>query len=260
MLTTRGNGRAIRLATGIPLLIVALAALVLGLKQPPSNVSANAGDTFGPACGTAVMDGIVNPGEWSSAATQTFQMYSPGSATPFTATLYVMNSGHNLYIAITINDDEFSTVGQWLPQGDGFRIDFDNDHSGTLFALGDDVLTISAGMPQFGDNFIIAGTSSPADAEHGGTSDGSGATSRVGNLNHFELRHPLCSGDALDFCLHAGSVVGFRLEYLDAEANGSFGSSQFFPGASNTSEAAIVIGTCPVSEFNIFVFLPFIQK
>jgi hypothetical protein len=188
-------------------------------------------------------------------------MHSSGGADPFTATLYVMNGRHYLYLGITINDDEFSTHGTFLPQGDGFRIDFDNDHSGSLFALRDDVLGISAGPPQFQDEFIDGdpvSSSSDADVNGGGTSDGTGAASRVGNLNHFELRHPLCSGDILDFCLHPGDVVGFRLEYLDAEADGSFGGSQLYPGSGATSEADIVIGTCSIPDR--FIYLPLVQK
>jgi hypothetical protein len=245
------------LIRGLPA-IAACTVLILVLKIPTMHVSADPGVSFGPGCGKAVLDGYVNPVEWSTAATQTFQMVSPGGADPFTATLYVMNSGHFLYLGITINDDEFSTVGEFLPQGDGFRIDFDNDHSGTLFALGDDVLSLAAGLPQFADSYIYAATSAQPDIAGGGTSDGTGAASRVGDLNHFELRHPLCSGDSLDFCLHPGDTVGFRLEYLDAQANGSFGSSQYFPGVNATSEADIVIGPCSIPDF--FINLPLITK
>jgi hypothetical protein len=187
-------------------------------------------------------------------------MESPGSIEPFTATLYVMNSGNNLYMGITINDDEFTQAGTWLPQGDVFRIDFDNDHSGSLFALNDDVLNIAAGSPQFQDNYIVATdtSSSNPDVNGGGTSDGFGVASRVGNLNHYELRHPLCSGDTLDFCLQPSDTVGFRLEYLDAQANGTFGGSRFFPGHDKTSIADLLIGNCPIPE--LFIHLPIIQK
>ncbi len=254
------KGKSLRLLTCVLLTIVAFAVLILGLKYLPIHVSADSGGPFGPACGAATIDGYVDAIEWSSASRQTFQMLSPGSAAPLTATLYVMNTDSDLYLGITINDDEFTTVGTWLPQGDGFRIDFDNDHSGTLFALGDDVLDISAGYPQFEDAYIYnpATKSARSDVDGGGTSNGVGAASRVGGLNHFELRHPLCSGDSLDFCLHANDVVGFRLEYLDAEADGSFGGSRFFPGSTNTSEAEIVIGECAMPGF--FVYLPFLMK
>ncbi len=189
-------------------------------------------------------------------------MVHPNSPVPFTATLYVMNSNNYLYMGITINDDELSTTGQYLPKGDGFRIDFDNDHGGTLSSLNDDVLGIAAGLPQFDDGYIYnsSSSSSRSDVQGGGTMDGAGAVTRVGNLNHFELKHPLCSGDPLDFCITptTSNTVGFRLEYLDAEANGTFGSSQYYPGAGDTSEADIVVGNCTLAD--LFIFLPFIGK
>lgn len=242
-------------------IVLASAALMVvsSLKSPPIPVSAHSGPVFGPACGAATIDGVVNPDEWSSASSQTFVMHSPGGAAPLTATLYVMNSGYYLYLGITINDDEFTSQGQFLPLGDAFRIDFDNDHSGSLFALGDDVLNISAGFPQFGDWHLYAlPFAAQSDVLGGGTLDGIGAARRVGDLNHFELRHPLCSGDSLDFCLHPTDTVGFRLEYLDAEANGSYGGNRFFPGSGSTSVADIVIGQC--SARDLFIYLPLLMK
>jgi hypothetical protein len=53
-------------------------------------------------------------------------------------------------------------------------------------------------------------------------------------------------------------VVSFRLEYLDAEANGDFGGSYFFPGNLNTSEADIVIGDCSIPDIDIYI--PIIMK
>ena len=240
--------------------ISAYALLVSIPSYAPGSVSAHSSEAFGPACGAATVDGIVDPSEWVSASVQTFQMVPSGSADPFTATLYVMNSGYYLYMGITINDDEFTTSGTWLPKGDSFRIDFDNDHSGSLFELNDDVLDIAAGSPQFHDNYLYAvpTKSSHEDVLGGGTTDGAGAASRVGVLNHFELRHPLCSGDALDFCLHPADIVGFRLEYLDAEGDGSFGGSQLYPGTQATSIEDIVIGNCSAAD--LFTYLPFIKK
>lgn len=252
------RGRPVWLFVMLVLAIASLALLGPSPNELPVNAAAHAGDVFGPACGAATIDGVVHPEEWGSASRRTFQMVKPGGGVPFTATLYVMNTTTDLYLGITINDDEFTTVAQYLPQGDGFRIDFDNDHSGSLFAVGDEVLGVGAGAPQFQDLFISEGTSASLDSEHGGTTDGVGAASRVGNLNHFELRHPLCSGDSLDFCLHHNDIVGFRLEYLDAEANGTYGGSQFYPGLGNTAIADMVIGLCFVPHYS--VSLPLIRR
>lgn len=250
--------------TSIPRWICIALALLAGLAittilaaVPPASVSAHTSDAFGPACGAATLDGVIDAQEWSGASTLTFQMI-PGSAGPLTATLYVMNSGYYLYLGVTINDDEFTPLGQYLPKGDSFRIDFDNDHSGSLFALHDDMLSISAGLPQFGDNHLYGGavpSSSDLDVVYGGTSDGSGAASRVDNLNHFELRHPLCSGDALDFCLHPMDVVGFQLEYMDAESDGSYGGSHFYPGMGDTDTADILIGACSAADLRVYLSL-----
>ena len=88
----------------------------------------------------------------------------------------------------------------------------------------------------------------------GGSSDGAVAASRVGDLNHFEIKHPLCSGDEKDFCLLPGGVVGFRLEYLDAEGDGSFGGSFRYPGSSDTDQADIVISVCNIPD--LYIYLP----
>ncbi len=246
----------------VPGLALALLLLVLLPKPGPNGpVAAHSGDVFGPACGAATVNGEVDASEWSSAAAQTFAMQSGGSAPALTATLHVMNGANNLFLGITINDDEFSTVGEFLSGGDSFRIDFDNAHSGSIFVPGDDVLVANAGFPQFEDSYIDADpvpSSSEADVNAGGTTDGAAATSRLADLNHFEIRHPLCSGDPQDFCLYPGDTVGFRLEYLDAEEDGSFGGSRFFPGSTANSVADIVIGTCATPD--LFFYLPLILK
>ncbi len=60
-----------------------------------------------------------------------------------------MNSRSFLYIGITINDDEFTSYADFLPYGDIFIIIFDDDHSGSLFQLNDNVLSLVAGSPNF---------------------------------------------------------------------------------------------------------------
>lgn len=219
---------------------------------------AQAADTYSPGCGTPVIDGVINPAEWNGAATKSFQMVNPNKQQVIEVTLRILHDTDFLYLGLTINDDEFSTQATYLPQGDGFRIDFDNDHSGSLFAVGDDTLIIQAGSPQFYDGFIVGGESSPGDTSGGGTSDGTGAASRQGSLNHFELKHPLCSGDLLDFCLHPGKSVGFRLEYLDAGAGGTFDGNYFYPGSTDTSLSIIAIADCSVVSTTLY--LPLIRK
>ncbi|MEA3439481.1 MAG: hypothetical protein U9R58_04290 [Chloroflexota bacterium] len=231
----------------VPVILVSLILIT------PQQAFAVTRDTYVPACGLPVIDGEVQPLEWNAAYTQTVQLHSGSVSEPFTATVRVMNAAANLYLGITIDDDEFTTKGEFLDEGDGFRIDFDNDHGISLFALNDDVLNASAGLPQFRDSYIKgmpAPSSSADDVDGGGSNDGQAAASRVGNLNHFEIKHPLCSGDEKDFCLLPGDLVGFRLEYLDAEGDGSFGGSFLYPGSSDTDQADIIISVC------IYNYLP----
>ena len=239
------------------LALIAPLILLTIILTIPRQASANERDLYGPACGRPVVDGVLQPLEWADAYTQTIQLHSGSSPEPFTATLHVMNTANNLYLGITIDDDEFTTTGQYLPKGDGFRIDFDNDNGSTLFTVDDDVLMVNAGTPQFEDGHILGAqepSTSGADVDYGGTEDGQGAASRVAELNHFEIQHPLCSGDKRDFCLFTDDKVGFRLEYLDAEGDGSFGGSFHYPGSTETDQADIEIGPCAIPD--LYLYLP----
>ena len=82
-------------------LLIAVRPSGLPAAQPPSTESLTRPNGSAPQC---------RPSKWSRR----------GAQIPFTATLYVMNSGYYLYMGITINDDEFTTSGTWLPKGDGF--------------------------------------------------------------------------------------------------------------------------------------------
>ena len=252
--------RRIWVLISVLLVILVFVFLTLVLENNTTSVLAHSGELFNAGCGMPTIDGSVSIIEWSNAATMTVQMTSSSSTPPFTTTLYIMNSANYLYMGITINDDEFSPIGEYLPTGDVFVIIFDNDNSGSVHELGNNVVTLSAGIPTYADNYIYnLPQSSQSDILGGGTLDGEGSTSRMNDLNHFEMKFPLCSGDTLDFCLDPTDVVGFRLEYLDAEGNGSFGGSQYFPDMSDTSEADIVIGAC-TSISDLFVYLPNISK
>lgn len=227
--------------------VLIFAVLTLALASTLLTSCVSSGSATGTTGrGQAVIDGVVNDDEWAHARQKAFTTKSRAGDRPFRATLRVMNDAEFLYIGITIDDDEFTIEGTWLPRGDGFRIDFDN--RGSLFEFGDNVVSIAAGEPQFFDGFIKGEPSektSHADTEGGGTLDGEGAASRIGDLNHFEVKIPLCSGDDLDFCLQPGDSVGFQLEYLDAESNGDFGGSQHYPGYEDNSVARFPISTYP---------------
>ena len=153
--------------------------------------------------GTATIDGIIGAGEWATAGTKTFGPFGPGNA--YTGTLYMMNDGTDLYMAVSISGDPDYGPGDF----DSFVALFDNDHDG-VHEVGDDML--GAGNPfAFADWYYLMPTW--ADDPPAGTIDGQGAGSQFApNLNHFELSHPLDSADdAHDFSLSVGQTVGFAL-------------------------------------------------
>ena len=156
------------------------------------------------------LDGNIQAAEWAAAATKTFGPLTIGSQT-ITGTLYMMNDGVNLYIAVKIDgDDDFGST-------DGFEVQFDNDHGGgASLAVGDDCLR-AFGASGFSDLYWY-GQGTTWDS----LSDGQAAGGRQGSSNHFELSHPLDSADdAHDFSLSAGQTVGFTMhpEVDDAWGN-----------------------------------------
>ena len=166
--------------------------------------------------GTAVVDGVMSPGEWDNAGQITFQAKLPalegGGTTP--ATVYVMNDTHNLYLAVRVQRAQLD------PSSIGFE--FDNDHDG-IREPGDDALLLN-GHPIFGSGFFDSvrrtcagdppGTMycAPNDAPIGGSNDGEGAAANDGTYSVYELSHPLNSADdANDVSLGPGQIVGFQV-------------------------------------------------
>jgi hypothetical protein len=150
------------------------------------------------------IDGNIQAGEWAAAATANIGPFGPGNA--YGGMLYMMNDGVNLYIGVIITGDG------GLGVDDNVRFYFDNNHvGGTSRHLGDDDIIAQGTSTNIGDIFYD-GTFDQWDTLFGGTADGQVASSRQGNLNMFELSHPLDDADnAHDFSLSAGQTVGFAL-------------------------------------------------
>lgn len=108
-------------------------------------------------------------------------------------------------------------------------IEFDNDHDGTLFEVGDDLFGMNVGpflAAELFDDFRITCPGDPpgsaamcsaydAAATPAGTNDGMAAATNDGRFTVSEMAHPLHgSDDAHDFSLGPGQTVGFGF-YLD---------------------------------------------
>lgn len=163
------------------------------------------------AFGTAVIDGVANPGEWDGAAKWDFAANLPPSGTT-PATLYAMNDGAHIYLGVKVARPTLSSGGVsfW----------FDNDHDASYYEEGDDALMLNTGFSGYVDGFVTKQSPCPPtytclgirDTQLGGTSDGSGTVRNDGTHSFYELSHPLdTSDDGHDFSLRFGKRVGFQM-------------------------------------------------
>lgn len=179
-------------------LMVSAYALVLPCAEAGSGITLSGGYSAMPP----TIDGNIQAGEWVAASTNTF-----GPFGPISGTLYMMNDGLNLYIAVSIEgDDDFDP-------GDGFEVYFDNDHGAEAnMEEGDDYVRASGESGFVDGYYYFVNETAWGTAWDTGTVDGLAMGSRQGTSNQFELRHPLDSTDDVhDFSLTAGQTVGFSL-------------------------------------------------
>lgn len=220
-----------------------IALFVLGCTEPLSSPGATGADptpvfhgSYAGAplslsgWGTAVMDGILSPGEWDGADRVDFEAKLPlteGGGT-VAATVFVMNDDRDLFLAVRVARHRANTT---------LRFDFDNDHddvegSSYVREEGDDWIRVFVIASQvmfldgfwtmlppcppasscfFADDGVFAGVSL------GGTRDGAAAATSDGLMTYVELSHPLDSDDGRDISLSAGATVGFHhsIELVD---------------------------------------------
>ena len=160
------------------------------------------------ARGTALVDGVESPGEWDRADKLDFTVNVPGgSTTP--ATLYAMNDGVNLYLAVKRGRPDLEASVNFA---------FDNDHDGSGYEEGDDVLLLS--RFSFSDMFVSRRPPCPPtytcigvnDTAVGGTLEGSGRVRTTPDHAFYEISHPFdTADDAHDFTLRLGKRAGFEL-------------------------------------------------
>ena len=162
--------------------------------------------------GTAIIDGVMSPGEWMNADSIEVPVNIPEGGTT-SGTLFVMNDESNLYLAVKF-------YRETLDPGNTASFAFDNNHDGGVTEDGDDRLLINP-RPTVGFRDLVAWSRPPCpagsmcgiyDTEVGGTNDGEGAFSYNGEYTLYEFSHPLDSeDDDHDFSLSKGDTVGFCL-------------------------------------------------
>jgi hypothetical protein len=182
-------------------------AIGAGLLALPQAAISHTGPLFR-AFGTPVIDAAQGPGEWDGASRHDFAVNrhpTEGGGT-VTASLYVMNDGGNLYVALRVPN---ATVSD-----SRFEVEFDNNHD-QVTSVGEDYVALTNNgfedrSYQQGPGYFIW---SP-DSANGGTIDGAGLDGDQAGYSFYELRHPLnSSDDAHDVSLRAGSRVGLVVNF-----------------------------------------------
>lgn len=231
-------------------LVIVLTGLIILLSFFSSNhVFANGGPALIPGLGAATIDGVIDSTEWSTAST--YNQLMTDREPNLNGTIYLMQDNTSLYIGFSVDDDELSNINWYGLLGDTIFFEFDDNNSGSLWEIGENKVQLYSFTPWWNDSHF---TTTEGHSAYDSQKDGIGHSSRQGNLNHFELSYPLCSGDLEDFCLSTGDIVGFRLKYYDVPMDDNDPKVYFIPSSSTTSLATITI----MDWENIF--LPLVSK
>jgi hypothetical protein len=180
--------------------------------------------------GTATVDGNFSTAEWACATTYSFSAEVSGGATP--ATLYVMNDGSTLYLAVRLQrraTDKVNTL----------QFNFDNNNSWATAGTGagetgDDVLSLDAAN-RFSDAYLTSKCTNSGqsacwatDVSELGTNDGSGKFKNDGVYTTYEISHPLNTADNThDFSVSPAGKVGLFVTLQTG--SGAAGNTQW-PG------------------------------
>jgi hypothetical protein len=166
-----------------------------------------------PGFGTATPNGVMAAGEWDCARQQDFSANLSGGSSA-AATLFWMNDGTNLYLAVRVRRSSTDKVNT-------LQFNFDNNNScpdQTACSTGaaaenDDVLVVNA-SPTFTDAFLtLKCTTSTQSTCWSAAEDQHGAAGLANNGTYttYEFRHPFNGGDVHDFNRVGGSNVGLFL-------------------------------------------------
>ena len=246
--------KAIMIIPGVvSIILIGLLLIPPSAKQTP--VWASSAHLFHPGFGEATIDGNIDSSEWATADSYSLLMYNSVSSI-HTGTLYVMQSETDLYLGFTVDDDEFSTGYTYGLYGDTLLFQFDDNNSGALYEISENKISLAATTPWYLDAYFTntSGSSDDDINQPGGEANGEGMSGRHGSLNHYEVRFPLCSGDAYDFCLFSGNILGLQVKYFDVEVTLDY-AAHFYPGINLDDLVTIVI----IGEKNINYF-PLIMK
>ena len=187
--------------------------------------------------GTAVVDGVLSPGEWDAAGRFDFQANrSPaegGGTVP--ATLFVMNDSTNLYLALRV---AVTNLGDSVVDTAFFPSELN------LFGPGNDSLRVT---PTFFEDYHYHQESPNSwtvlpDVADGGTRDGTAGVKQYADYGVFEVSHPLDTvDDGHDFSLPVPSHILFAASLEHCVAGSC--AHTVVPEIGRHSKVVVVSGT-----------------
>lgn len=193
-------------------------------------------------CGTARVDGVLSPGEWSGASHQVITVNTAAGALP--ATLYVMNDNLTIFMALEFPESS-SNYGSLV-------VEFDNDNNGVPFEAGDDAIVYNNRLGFFDDfrKQCPTGMCAPEDVSDSGSTEGRGAYVNDGTNSVYELSHPartFDNGHDVAVCVPGvacNTNVGFFISLRQIDSVGAIHDT-YYPDVAVYDQ--VQLQTCPIS-------------
>jgi len=149
------------------------------------------------AYGTATVDGVKSPGEWSAATARA--VFQTGTLSG--SQLYVMDDDVNIYLGLFVPDSV-------LVSSDFLWTRFDSKHDG-ITMVGDD--EVNGSSSSFFDSHFDGISWAIQDLRY----QGSAAAAPTAGGSFFEISHPINTGDPDDMFVGPGQTIGLCVFYAN---------------------------------------------
>lgn len=160
------------------------------------------------------IDGVISSDEWGEASLTTIFQFPTGTDyfvdDNHTVNVYIMNDKKNLYIGITLDNEDYNTSDSY----DEMSIYFDSDHDG-IHDGSEDSKSISD-LDEYEDFNSNADGSGTSDGSRDGRGKATHSNHEIGTYS-YEFEIPLDSGDKNDISVSPGDSLGIFIEFYEFE-------------------------------------------